>query len=404
MGRLGTETAFSVLAKAKVLEARGRDIIHLEIGEPDFDTADHIVEAGCRALRSGETHYTPTAGIPELREAIAADVAKSRGIEVDPAQVVVTPGGKPIMFFAILALVEAGDEVLMPNPAFPIYESMVDFVGGTPVFVPLRQENGFRFDLDEFTAGLGDKTRLVILNSPANPTGGVFTAEDIRGIAEILRERPEVVVLSDEIYSRLLYTGSFASIASEPGFGPKGRTIILDGFSKTYAMTGWRLGYGVMPEALAEQVTKLQVNSNSCTAAATQHAGLAALAGPQGPDRGRPQRAAWRRVHLPGGRLLRIPERLGHGPPRRGARGPAPRRGRGRLPLRHRLRPPRRGPPAVLLRQQPREHLPGPRPHERGPGPKNPVGSGRTPVPPRPPATPATSHFTVDPKHEFVVE
>ncbi|HEV2742213.1 MAG TPA: pyridoxal phosphate-dependent aminotransferase [Rubrobacter sp.] len=281
MGRLGTETAFSVLAKAKALEAQGKDIIHLEIGEPDFDTADHIVEAGCRALRSGETHYTPTAGIPELREAIAEDVAKSRGISVDPAQVVVTPGGKPIMFFAILALVEPGDEVLMPNPAFPIYESMVDFVGGTPVFVPLRQENGFRFDLDEFRAGLGERTRMVILNSPANPTGGVFTAEDIRGIAEILRERPDVVVLSDEIYARLLYSGSFASIASEKGFGPDGRTIILDGFSKTYAMTGWRLGYGVMPEALAEQVTKLQVNSNSCTAAATQHAGLAALSGPQ---------------------------------------------------------------------------------------------------------------------------
>ncbi len=281
MGRLGTETAFSVLAKAKALEARGQDIIHLEIGEPDFDTAGHIVEAGCQALRSGETHYTPTAGIPELREAIAADVAKSRGIDVEPAQVVVTPGGKPIMFFAILALVEEGDEVLMPNPAFPIYESMVDFVGGTPVFVPLRQENGFRFDLDEFRAGLSEKTRLVILNSPANPTGGVFTAEDIRGIAEILRERPDVVVLSDEIYARLLYSGSFASIASEPGFGPEERTIILDGFSKTYAMTGWRLGYGVMPEALADQVAKLQVNSNSCTAAATQHAGLAALHGPQ---------------------------------------------------------------------------------------------------------------------------
>ena len=281
MGRLGTETAFSVLAKAKALEARGQDIIHLEIGEPDFDTADHIVEAGCRALRAGETHYTPTAGIPELREAIAADVAQSRGIDVDPAQVVVTPGGKPIMFFAILALVEMGDEVLMPNPAFPIYESMVDFVGGTSIFVPLRQENGFRFDLDEFEAGLSEKTRLVILNSPANPTGGVFTAEDIRGIARILRDRPEIMVLSDEIYSRLLYSGSFASIASEPGIGPEERTIILDGFSKTYAMTGWRLGYGVMPEVLAEQVTKLQVNSNSCTAAATQHAGLAALEGPQ---------------------------------------------------------------------------------------------------------------------------
>ncbi len=281
MGRLGTETAFSVLAKAKALEAEGRDIIHLEIGEPDFDTPAHVVEAGCRALRDGHTHYTPTAGIPELRAAIAADVGRSRGVEVGPEQVVVTPGGKPIMFFAILALVDEGDEVLLPNPAFPIYESMVDFAGGRPVFVPLRQENGFRFDLDEFRAGLGKRTKLVILNSPANPTGGVLTAEDIAGLAEVLRERPDVFVLSDEIYARLIYTDSFASIASEPGLGPDERTIILDGFSKTYAMTGWRLGYGVMPVSLAEQVAKLQVNSNSCTSAATQHAGLAALGGPQ---------------------------------------------------------------------------------------------------------------------------
>ena len=281
MERLGTETAFSVLAKAKALEAQGRDIIHLEIGEPDFGTPAHVVEAGCRALRDGHTHYTPTAGIPELRAAIAEDVGRSRGIEVDPGQVVVTPGGKPIMFFAILALVDDGDEVLLPSPAFPIYESMVEFAGGRAVFVPLRQENGFRFDVDEFRAGLGERTKLVILNSPANPTGGVLTAEDIAGLAEVLRERPDVYVLSDEIYSRLLYTGSFASIASEPELGPDDRTIILDGFSKTYAMTGWRLGYGVMPEPLAEQVTKLQVNSNSCTSAATQHAGLEALTGPQ---------------------------------------------------------------------------------------------------------------------------
>src|SRR5215217_2489901 len=251
MERLGTETAFSVLAKAKALEAEGREIIHLEIGEPDFDTPAHVVEAGCNALRDGHTHYTPTAGIPELREAIAVDVARSRGIDISPEQVVVTPGGKPIMFFTILALVEEGDEVLLPNPAFPIYESMVNFVGGGPVFVPLRQENGFRFDLDDFSAGLSERTRLVILNSPANPTGGVLTADDI------------------------------ASIASEAGLGPEGQTIILDGFSKTYAMTGWRLGYGVMPEPLAEEVAKLQVNSNSCTSAATQYAGLAALQGPQ---------------------------------------------------------------------------------------------------------------------------
>jgi aspartate aminotransferase len=281
MERLGTETAFSTLAKAKALEMQGREIIHLEIGEPDFDTPSHIIEAGCRALREGHTHYTPSAGILELRAAIAADVARSRRIAVDPEQVVVTPGGKPIMFFAILALVEEGDEVLLPNPAFPIYESMVNFVGGRPVFVPLRQENQFRFDLDEFRAGLSQHTKLVILNSPANPTGGVLGPEDIASLAEILRERPDVFVLSDEIYSRLLYSGRFASIASEEGFAPDGRTIILDGFSKTYAMTGWRLGYGVMPEWLAEEVAKLQVNSNSCTNAATQYAGLEALAGPQ---------------------------------------------------------------------------------------------------------------------------
>jgi aspartate aminotransferase len=281
MERLGTETAFSTLAKAKALEMQGREIIHLEIGEPDFDTPSHIIEAGCRALREGHTHYTPSAGILELRAAIAADVARSRRIAVDPEQVVVTPGGKPIMFFAILALVEEGDEVLLPNPAFPIYESMVNFVGGRPVFVPLRQENQFRFDLDEFRAGLSQHTKLVILNSPANPTGGVLGPEDIASLAEILRERPDVFVLSDEIYSRLLYSGRFASIASEEGFAPDGRTIILDGFSKTYAMTGWRLGYGVMSEWLAEEVAKLQVNSNSCTNAATQYAGLEALAGPQ---------------------------------------------------------------------------------------------------------------------------
>src|SRR5918993_3809175 len=281
MERLGTETAFSVLAKAKALEARGQEIIHLEIGEPDFDTPPDIVEAGCRALRNGETHYPPTAGIPELRAAIADDVARSRRIAVDPEQVVVTPGGKPIMFFAILALVDAGDEVLVPNPSFPIYESMVNFAGGQPVFVPLRQENEFRFDLDEFRAGLSERTKMVILNSPANPTGGVLTPEDIAGLADILRERPDIFVLSDEIYSRMLYESPFASIASEPDLGPEGRTIILDGFSKTYAMTGWRLGYGVMPVPLAEQVAKLQVNSNSCTSAATQCAGLAALQGSQ---------------------------------------------------------------------------------------------------------------------------
>ncbi len=281
MGRLGTESAFSVLAKAKALEKQGREIIHLEIGEPDFATPEHIIEAGCRALREGQTHYTPAAGIPELREAIAADVAESRGIEVAPEQVVVTPGGKPIMFFTILALVEKGEEVLLPSPAFPIYESMVNFAGAKSVPVPLRHENEFRFDLDEFRASLSERTKLVILNSPANPTGGVLTPGDLAGLAEILRERPDIFILSDEIYSRLLYSGEFASITSQPEMGPENRTIILDGFSKTYAMTGWRLGYGVMPEWLAEQIAKLQVNSNSCTNAATQYAGLEALTGPQ---------------------------------------------------------------------------------------------------------------------------
>ncbi|MFN8511565.1 MAG: pyridoxal phosphate-dependent aminotransferase [Thermomicrobiales bacterium] len=279
MSRLGTETAFSVLAKARALEAQGREIIHLQIGEPDFDTPENVIAAGVKALQTGQTHYTPAAGIPQLRQAIADDVASSRGIKVDPGQVVVTPGGKPIMFFVILALIERGDEVLMPNPSFPIYESMVNFVGGTPVFVPLRQENNFRFDLDEFKAGLSDRTKLVILNSPANPTGGVLTPEDIAALANILRDRPDIMILSDEIYCRLLYSGKFASIASEPGMAE--RTIILDGFSKTYAMTGWRLGYGVMPKELADVVATLQVNSNSCVNAATQWAGLEAITGPQ---------------------------------------------------------------------------------------------------------------------------
>lgn len=281
MKLLGTESAFSVLAKAKALEAGGRDVIHLEIGEPDFDTPEHIVEAGCEALRSGHTHYTPSAGVTELRKEIADDVAKSRGVPVGAEQVVVTPGGKPIMFFSILALVDEGDEVVLPNPSFPIYESMVRFVGGSPVFVPLRQENDFRFDLDEFQAAMSERTKLVILNSPANPTGGVLTKEDISGLARILREHPQAFVLSDEIYSRLLFSGEFASIASETGFSPSERTIVLDGFSKTYAMTGWRLGYGVMPELLAEEVARLQVNSNSCANAAAQYAGIAALTGPQ---------------------------------------------------------------------------------------------------------------------------
>lgn len=281
MSRLGTESAFGVLAKAKALEAAGRDIIHLEIGEPDFETPPHIVEAGCRALRDGHTHYTPAAGVTELREAIADDVSRSRGVSVEPSQVVVTPGGKPVMFFAILALVEAGDEVVLPNPAFPIYESMIRFAGGTPVPLPLRQEMDFRLDPDELRAALSGKTKLVILNSPANPTGGIMTKQDFSRVSEALREYPDVTVLSDEIYSRLVFEGGFRSITAEEGFSPAERTIILDGFSKTYAMTGWRIGYGVMPEGLARHVERLQVNSNSCTNAATQQAAIAAITGPQ---------------------------------------------------------------------------------------------------------------------------
>ncbi len=278
MSRLGTETAFEVLARAKTLEAQGREIIHLEIGEPDFDTPAHIKAAAVHALKEGYTHYTPAAGIPALREAIADYIRRTRQIPVGPENVVVVPGGKPIIFFAILALVEEGDEVIYPNPGFPIYESMIRFVGGRPVPLRLRMENEFRVDVEELARLVTPRTRMLILNSPANPTGGVLTREDLAAIAELCVKH-DLMVLSDEIYSRILYEGEHISIASFPGMLE--RTIILDGFSKTYAMTGWRLGYGVMPEPLAEAVTRLMINSNSCTAAFTQMAGIAALTGPQ---------------------------------------------------------------------------------------------------------------------------
>jgi aspartate aminotransferase len=278
MSRLGTETAFEVLAKAKALEAQGREIIHLEIGEPDFDTPANIVDAAVEALRNGQTHYTPANGVPPLREVIAEEVSKTRDISVDPDQVVVVPGGKPIMFFVLLALCEAGDEVIYPNPGFPIYESMINFVGAKPVPTPLLMEKGFSFDLDEFRGLVTDRTRLIILNSPANPTGGVLSGEDLAQVAEVALAN-EIPVLADEIYSHILYDEAFASIATIPGM--QDLTIILDGYSKTYAMTGWRMGYGVMPVELARQITKLMVNSNSCTAAFTQIAGIEALTGPQ---------------------------------------------------------------------------------------------------------------------------
>lgn len=278
MSRLGTETAFEVLARARALEAQGREVVHLEIGEPDFDTPANIVDSAIQALKDGHTHYTPSAGVLQFRKAIAKQVADTRDIEVHPDQIVVVPGGKPIMFFVILALCEQGDEVIYPNPGFPIYESMINFAGATPVPVPLRMEKEFSFDIEEFKSLVTDRTRLIILNSPQNPTGGVLSRQDLAAVAEIAMQK-DIMVLSDEIYGRILYEGQFASIATIPGMAE--RTIILDGFSKTYAMTGWRLGYGVMPLELAPHVTRLMTNSNSCTAAFVQMAGIEGLVGPQ---------------------------------------------------------------------------------------------------------------------------
>ena len=278
MDRLGTETAFEVLVRAKALEAQGRDIIHLEIGEPDFDTPANITQAAITALQQGETHYTPAAGIPEAREAIAEHISRSRDIEVGPQNVVLTPGAKPIMFFAILALVDNGDEVVYPNPGFPIYESMIQFVGGKAVPLPLRMERDFRFDHDELRAHVNDRTKMIILNSPQNPTGGILEPEDLHLIAELAQQH-DCIVLSDEIYERLVYDKPHHSITTIPGMLE--RTIILDGYSKTYAMTGWRLGYGVMPEELAQKMTKLATNNHSCVAAFEQYAAIEALRGPQ---------------------------------------------------------------------------------------------------------------------------
>ena len=278
MARLGTETAFEVLVKARALEAKGRDIVHLEIGEPDFDTPGNIIDAGCDALRKGFTHYGPSAGLPQLREAIAQYVSETRRISVTPEEVVVVPGGKPIIFFSILSLVEEGDEVIYPNPGFPIYESMIQFLGAKAVPIRLREEMDFRLDVDELSALINDCTRLIILNSPQNPTGGVLTMKDIDGIAQLIGDR-NVMVLTDEIYSRLIFEGEHHSIMSIDGM--KERCILLDGFSKTYAMTGWRMGYGVMRADLATHISRLMVNSNSCTASFTQVAGVEALRGPQ---------------------------------------------------------------------------------------------------------------------------
>jgi len=278
MARLGTETAFEVLVKARALEAKGRDIVHLEIGEPDFDTPGNIIDAAIDALHQGFTHYGPSAGLPELRETIADYVSETRRINVTPEEVVVVPGGKPIIFFSILAMAEDGDEVIYPNPGFPIYESMINYVGAKPVPIRLREELDFRLDVDELAGLINNRTKLIILNSPQNPTGGVLTEKDIAEIARVIGDR-DIMVLTDEIYSRLIFEGEHHSIMTVSGM--KERCILLDGFSKTYAMTGWRMGYGVMRTDLATHISRLMTNSNSCTASFTQVAGIAAMRGPQ---------------------------------------------------------------------------------------------------------------------------
>ena len=278
MSRLGTETAFEVLAKARALEAKGRDIVHLEIGEPDFDTPVNIVDAAVDALHKGFTHYGPSAGLPDLRRVIADEVGATRHTKVTPEEVVVVPGGKPIIFFTLLALVEEGDEVIYPNPGFPIYESMIEFLGGKAVPIRLREEMDFRLDTRELKGLINERTKLIILNSPQNPTGGVLTHQDVEEIAAIVGEH-DVMVLSDEIYSRLIFEGDHHSLFSYDDL--RDRIILLDGFSKTYAMTGWRMGYGVMRVDLAQQISRLMTNSNSCTASFTQMAGIEAITGPQ---------------------------------------------------------------------------------------------------------------------------
>jgi aspartate aminotransferase len=278
MSRLGTETAFEVLNKARALERQGRSIIHLEIGEPDFDTPANVVEAAVDALHHGWTHYGPSAGLPELRQTIADYVSRTRSVKVIPEEVVVVPGGKPIIFFTMLALIDEGDEVIYPNPGFPIYESMINYVGGHAIPVQLREDRDFSLDVNELATLVTDRTKLIILNSPQNPTGGVMERKDVEQLAKVIGDR-NILVLSDEIYSRLLFEGEHFSIMSVPGM--QERTILLDGFSKTYAMTGWRMGYGVMRADLAAHITRLMTNSNSCTASFTQMAGIEALRGDQ---------------------------------------------------------------------------------------------------------------------------
>ena len=282
MSRLGTETAFEVLARAKAMEAEGKDMVHLEIGEPDFDTPPNIVKAAIKALKEGFTHYGPSAGLPAAKKVFAEHITKDRGLEVRPENVVITPGAKPILFFTIMALVDKGDEVVYPNPGFPIYESVINFVGGVPVPAPLRESKNFSFDVDELRTLVNEKTKLIIINSPQNPTGGILTKKDMKVVAE-LADKYDAWILSDEVYSKIIYEGKHVSIYDFPEV--KDRTILLEGHSKTYAMTGWRLGYGIMPTKLADAVSRLQTNSNSCTASFTQMAGIEALTGSQSKSR-----------------------------------------------------------------------------------------------------------------------
>jgi aspartate/methionine/tyrosine aminotransferase len=280
MGRLGTESAFEVLARARALEHGGAKVIHLEIGEPDFVTPPHIVEAANQALAAGFTHYVPAPGILELRTAVAAHLERSGRLRASPGQVVVTPGAKPIMFFTILALCQEGDEVIYPDPGFPMYESIAAFAGARPVPLPLREEHGFRVDPDELASLVSERTRLLILNSPHNPCGSVLTRQDVEAVARVALEH-DLVVLSDEVYTAIRYGGEHASVLSVDGMAE--RTVLLDGWSKSFAMTGWRLGFGVFPEPLVEPVTRLIINSVSCTSAFSQHAAIAALEGPWAP-------------------------------------------------------------------------------------------------------------------------
>jgi len=279
MDRLHTESAFQILARAKALEAQGRHIVHMEIGQPDFKTPQNIIDAAYKAMNDGFTAYTPTPGLPQARQAIAEYAARHKSINTSADEVIIVPGGKPIIFYTMLMLVQPGDEVIYPNPSFPIYESCINFAGGTPVPFALSAENNFEIDIEAFKQLITPKTKLIVFNNPSNPTGGVYSRKNILAIADILRDRPDIFILSDEIYDRLVFDGTVFSIASLSEF--KDRTIILDGFSKTYAMTGWRLGYGIMHPELVKRMDLLMVNSNSCAAAFSQIAAIEALTGPQ---------------------------------------------------------------------------------------------------------------------------